>query len=70
MRTASPGDTALRNPITGIAPCCALTARGHAAAAPPSSVTNSRRLMTNIGAPFRGVPPPIIPARDRRTQAV
>ena len=33
----------LRNPITGIAGCCARTASGHAAAAPPSSVMNSRR---------------------------
>ena len=35
----------LRNPITGIAGCCARAASGHAAAAPPSSVMNSRRLM-------------------------
>ena len=33
----------LRNPITGIAGCCARAASGHAAA-PPSSVMNSRRL--------------------------
>ena len=33
-----------RNPITGIAGCCARAASGHAAAAPPSSVMNSRRL--------------------------
>ena len=33
----------LRNPITGIAGCCARAASGHAAAAPPSSVMNSRR---------------------------
>ena len=31
-------------PITGIAVCCALAASGHAAAAPPSSVMNSRLL--------------------------
>src|SRR5215472_4161987 len=37
----------LRNPITGIADCCAPTASGHAAA-PPSSDMNARRLM---GAP-------------------
>ena len=42
-QTAS-GDTAWRNPITGIAGCCARAASGHAAAAPPSSVMNSRRL--------------------------
>ena len=41
-RTAS-GDWLLRNPITGIAGCCARAASGHAAAAPPSSVMNSRR---------------------------
>src|SRR5262249_49316705 len=33
-----------RNPITGIAACCALAASGHATA-PPSSVMNSRRLI-------------------------
>jgi hypothetical protein len=32
-----------RNPITGIADCCARAVGGHAAAAPPSSVMNSRR---------------------------
>ena len=35
----------LRNPITGIAGCCARAASGHAAAAPPSSVMNSRRFI-------------------------
>ena len=39
------GDAALRNPITGIAGCCARAASGHAAAAPPSSVMNSRRFI-------------------------
>ena len=34
----------LRNPITGIVGCCARAASGHAAA-PPSSVMNSRRLI-------------------------
>ena len=34
---------ALRKPITGIAGCCARAASGHAAAAPPRSVMNSRR---------------------------
>ena len=38
-----PSGTLLRNPITGIAGCCARAASGHAAAAPPSSVMNSRR---------------------------
>jgi hypothetical protein len=33
-----------RNPITGIAGCCARAAIGHVAAAPPRSVMNSRRL--------------------------
>ena len=36
-------DALCRNPITGIAGCCARAASGHAAAAPPSSVMNSRR---------------------------
>jgi hypothetical protein len=35
----------LRNPITGMAGCCARAASGHAVAAPPSSVMNSRRLI-------------------------
>jgi hypothetical protein len=38
-----------RNPTTGVAGCCALAVGGHAAAAPPMSVMNSRRLMSNIG---------------------
>ena len=33
----------LRNPITGIADCCARAASGHAAAAPPRRRMNSRR---------------------------
>jgi hypothetical protein len=44
VRIAS-GDLGSRNPITGIAGCCALAASGHAAAAPPISVMNSRRLI-------------------------
>ena len=38
-------DSGLRSPITGIAGCCACAMRGHAAAAPPSSVMKSRRLI-------------------------
>ena len=37
------GSHVLSNPITGIAGCCARAASGHAAAAPPNSVMNSRR---------------------------
>ena len=37
-----------RNPITGIAVCCARAASGHAAAAPPSSVMNSRRSFDHL----------------------
>jgi hypothetical protein len=37
-----------RNPITGIAVCCARAASGHAAAAPPSKVMNSRRLTLDL----------------------
>src|SRR5262249_23939009 len=33
------------NPTTGIADCCACAASGHVAAAPPSSVMHSRRLI-------------------------
>jgi len=35
----------MRNPITGIAGCCARTVSGHATAAPPSSDMNFRRPM-------------------------
>src|SRR5262249_54649173 len=42
----STADPLLRNPIAGIAGCCACAARGHAAAALPSSVAkNFRRAM-------------------------
>jgi len=34
-----------RNPITGIAGCCARAASGHIAAAPPSVAKNFRRPM-------------------------
>ena len=45
-REANPiGVSLLRNPITGIEDCCARAARGHAAAAPPSNVMNSRRFI-------------------------
>src|SRR5262249_17333228 len=37
--------TPLRKPTTGIAGCCARAASGHAAAALPTSVMNSRRLI-------------------------
>src|SRR6266481_7293898 len=42
------GELLLRNPITGIAACCARAASGHAAA-PPRSAMNSRRLMPSMG---------------------
>jgi hypothetical protein len=40
-------DKLLRNPITGIVGCCACAVKDHAAAAPPSRVMNSRRLIAN-----------------------
>src|SRR5262249_41990857 len=46
-----------RNPITGIAACCARAASGHAAAAPPSSDMNARRFMSDTGLSL----PPAIP---------
>ena len=49
--------------------CCARAVSGHAAAAPPNRLTNSRRLMPDIGAPSQ-VPPPIIAGTNRRLQAV
>ena len=39
------GEPEPRNPTTGIAGCCALTMRGHAAAAPASVAMSSRRRM-------------------------
>ena len=42
--SSAPRVSLLSHPITGIAGCCARAASGHAAAAPPSSVMNSRRL--------------------------
>src|SRR6516162_3635371 len=38
-------DAPPRNPITGIAACCARAASGHPTAAPPIRVMNSRRLI-------------------------
>jgi hypothetical protein len=38
----------LRNPITGMADCCARAANGQAAAALPSIETNSRRPMKKV----------------------
>ena len=38
------GDLESRNPIAGNPGCCARTPTGHTATAPPSNVTNSRRL--------------------------
>jgi hypothetical protein len=58
--TAYPSaDALLRNPTTGIAGCCALAASGHATAAPPMSVMNSRRFIRSPRwrgriAPIRG----------------
>jgi hypothetical protein len=42
------GDAVPRNPIIGIAACCASAASGHAAAALPRSVMNARRPMQNV----------------------
>jgi len=41
----------LRNPITGIAGCCARATSGQATAAPPKSDMNSRRLLSNMELP-------------------
>ena len=51
MRLQADAEAVPKNPITGIAACCARAASGHATAAPPSSVMNSRRFMC-------GWPPP------------
>ena len=39
--------------LTGIAGCCAHTANGHAAAAPPTNVVNSRLLIASPKAEFK-----------------
>src|SRR5207249_3600689 len=44
----SQADAPLRNPTTGMPGCCALAARGQAAAAPPRRVMNSRRCMAGL----------------------
>src|SRR5262245_53478085 len=49
-------------PIRGIFPgCCALATSGQAAAPPPSSVMNWRRLGSNMGSS----PEPVVPAYRR-----
>src|SRR5260370_20094871 len=47
-RPRSLWDRLLRNPITGTVDCCARAASGHAAAAPATSVMNSRRSFDNL----------------------
>ena len=42
-----PGDPLLRNPITGIAGCCARAASGRAATVPPRIVMNARRFIAD-----------------------
>src|SRR5262249_10066077 len=59
--SASSAGRVLSTPIRRIrSGCCSPAADGPAAPAPPSSVMNSRRRLSNIGAPSQ-VPPPIIP---------
>src|SRR5262249_18545404 len=64
-----------RNAITRTGGCCVRAASGHAAAAPPSSVMNARRLTLNIAGPplfqrgqgynhLRAGLPHVQPARD------
>jgi hypothetical protein len=50
------GEPLLRNPITGIAGCCARAASGKTADAPPSSVMNSRRLIQSPRRRWRAAP--------------
>jgi hypothetical protein len=51
FRTPASAAPLLIKAITSIAGCCACTACGHATAAPPSSVMNSRRLTSSMGSP-------------------
>src|SRR3954468_18531892 len=57
----SSADRVLRNPITGLADCCARAASGHAAAA-PTILMNSRRCMHPLRKGF--VLPPRLALRD------
>src|SRR5439155_19615959 len=52
------GDVGRTTPTTGIAGCCARAASGHAAAAPPMSVMNWRRLMSLNRGRALGLPHP------------
>ena len=54
--TNGSGELLFRNPITGIAGCCARAASGHAATAPPRRVMNSRRLIQA----FYSIPTPTV----------
>jgi hypothetical protein len=49
---ASNGPRHVNTPMRRIrSPCCARAASGQAVAAPPTSVMNSRRFMSNMGLP-------------------
>ena len=49
----------LSHPITGMAACCAQAASGHAIAALPAAVSNSRRpMLIVIGSAAGGITPP------------
>src|SRR5262249_42471667 len=70
-------DVPSRNPITGIAACCARVAIGHATAALPTSVMNSRRLMPSMGFLRADLivlkwwpcqPPPVLDQKDSSTR--
>src|SRR6516225_1325180 len=52
-RAEPSADPPSTNPITGIAPCCARAASGHATAAPPNAASNSRRPMVTVIRPSR-----------------
>jgi hypothetical protein len=54
-RAEPSSDRLLTKPTSGIAGCCARAASGHAAA-PPSSVMNSRRFMSDNGPSSSPVP--------------
>jgi hypothetical protein len=64
VRAEASADRPLTKLTVGIAGCCAFPASGHAAAAPPSSVMNFRRLMLSTG---DFLP---ISAADRSTRSV
>src|SRR5262245_13823513 len=61
LRAAVASERGDMTPTSGVAGCCDCEASGHAAAAPPINVMNSRRLVPDIGLPLTVAPPVGLP---------